>query len=186
MSTSINVRQSTMAQLLAFFNANTGGNVVAKFRDRVTAEKRVQKLVDEMKAEELVKELDIRDQKEAAHIIAKQLGASAVLLDEVDGGDEEADVGYGDKQEEEERNQAALKARNARPLAEKLVERSLCSNVDRDSTKPWQRAKVIICDMAEAGNTNRKDIIAACVAAGIKYNTADGAHYEMCVKGRAK
>ena len=36
----------------AFFNANTGGNQVAKFRDRATAEKRVLALIAEMAAEE--------------------------------------------------------------------------------------------------------------------------------------
>lgn len=60
------------------------------------------------------------------------------------------------------------------------------AQVDRDSTKPWQRAKCIISDCIEGGITSRKEIIAHCVSAGIKYNTADGAHYEMCVKGKAK
>lgn len=48
MTTLINVRTATMPQLVAFFNANTGGNPVKKFADRLTAEKRVQRLVDEM------------------------------------------------------------------------------------------------------------------------------------------
>jgi hypothetical protein len=52
MTTSFNTRAATMSQLLAFFNANTGGAQVKKFADRPTAEKRVQKLVDEMAAEE--------------------------------------------------------------------------------------------------------------------------------------
>jgi len=52
MTTTFNVRTATMAQLVAFFNANTGGNPVKKFSDRPTAEKRVQKLVDEIAAEE--------------------------------------------------------------------------------------------------------------------------------------
>lgn len=56
MTTSFNTRAATMSQLLAFFNANTGGAQVKKFADRPTAEKRVQKLVDEMAAEELVEE----------------------------------------------------------------------------------------------------------------------------------
>ena len=62
-TTLINVRTATMAQLVEFFNANTGGNPVKKFADRPTAEKRVNKLVEEM----------------------------------------EAEIGYGDKQEEDER-----------------------------------------------------------------------------------
>jgi hypothetical protein len=52
MTTSFNTRAATMSQLLTFFNANTGGAQVKKFADRPTAEKRVQKLVDEMAAEE--------------------------------------------------------------------------------------------------------------------------------------
>lgn len=50
-TTLINVRTATMAQLVEFFNANTGGNPVKKFADRPTAEKRVSKLVEEMSAE---------------------------------------------------------------------------------------------------------------------------------------
>lgn len=51
-ATTLNITSATMAQLVAFFNANTGGNQVKKFADRVTAERRVQKLIDEM-AEEI-------------------------------------------------------------------------------------------------------------------------------------
>lgn len=51
-TTLINVASATTAELLAFFNANTGGNQVKKFADRKTAERRVQALVDEM-AEEI-------------------------------------------------------------------------------------------------------------------------------------
>jgi hypothetical protein len=60
------------------------------------------------------------------------------------------------------------------------------AEVVRDMTKPWQRAKCIISDCIEGGITTRKELIAHCVAQGIKYNTADGAHFEMCVKGKAK
>ena len=56
MTTTFNTRTATMSQLVAFFNANTGGNPVKKFADRSTAEKRVQRLVDEMSAEEFVEE----------------------------------------------------------------------------------------------------------------------------------
>jgi len=56
--------------------------------------------------------------------------------------------------------------------------------VGRDLSKPWQRAKAIICDCVQRGITSRKEIIAHCMAQDIKYNTADGAHYEMCVKGK--
>ena len=69
-TTLINVRTATMAQLVEFFNANTGGNPVKKFADRPTAEKRVGKLIEEMAA----------------------------------------DIGYGDKQEEDERKHAEFQA----------------------------------------------------------------------------
>jgi hypothetical protein len=58
-------------------------------------------------------------------------------------------------------------------FGEKIAHRAL---------KPFQLAKQIVGEMVAKGNTSRKEIIAACVAAGIKYNTADGAHYEMCVR----
>lgn len=48
---SFNVSSATTAELVAFFNANTGGNPVKKFADRKTAERRVQALIDEMDAE---------------------------------------------------------------------------------------------------------------------------------------
>lgn len=182
MSVTFNVRSATGPELLKFFNANTGGNQVSKFRDRETAEKRVQRLVDEMKAEELVEEMDIRDQKQAAKLIAVELGKKLAVTEPAD-------------------RLALVKATYPQPAGEMRCINpeaapsqriwtgelaTFCSNINRDSTKPWQRAKVIICDMLEAGKTSRKEIIAACVAAGIKYNTADGCHYEMCVKGRAK
>jgi hypothetical protein len=47
----INITAATTAELLAFFNANTGGAQVKKFADRKTAERRVQALVDEIAAE---------------------------------------------------------------------------------------------------------------------------------------
>ena len=81
----------------------------------------------------------------------------------------------------------AVAANVADPAADVVIKLKIADKpLDRDSTKPWQRAKVIISDLLAGGTTARKDLIAACVAAGIKYNTADGAHYEMCVKGRAK
>lgn len=48
--------------------------------------------------------------------------------------------------------------------------------------KPFQLAKRIVCDMQAAGKGTRKEIIAAGMAAGIKYNTIDGAYYELCVR----
>lgn len=155
------VATTPTAKLLEFFNANTGGNQVAKFRDRATAEKRVLALIAEMAAEE--------SGDQAAAKAACRRG------DEVVPADDAPDY-----------SSAAVAARVAEA---KVVEAAASAPapakpLDRDSTKPWQRAKVIISDLIAAGTTSRKDLIAACVAAGIKYNTADGAHYEMCVKGR--
>lgn len=47
----INITTATSAELLAFFNANTGGAQVKKFADRKTAERRVGALVQEMREE---------------------------------------------------------------------------------------------------------------------------------------
>jgi hypothetical protein len=44
----INITTATSAELLAFFNANTGGAQVKKFADRKTAERRVSALIAEM------------------------------------------------------------------------------------------------------------------------------------------
>jgi hypothetical protein len=44
----INVQTASTAELLAFFNANTGGAQVKKFADRKTAERRVSALIAEM------------------------------------------------------------------------------------------------------------------------------------------
>ena len=51
-----------------------------------------------------------------------------------------------------------------------------------ETVKPYIRAKAIVADCIAKGITTRKEILAACVAQGIKLNTADGAHYEMCVR----
>lgn len=195
MSVTFNVRTATGPELLKFFNANTGGAQVTKFRDRLTAEKRVQRLVDEMKAEEMVEEMGIKSSKEAAKLIAAALAPTVIVA--------EAARALGRKLAvtEPADRLALVKATYPQPAGEMRCINpeaapsqriwtgelaTFCSNINRDSTKPWQRAKVIICDMLEAGKTSRKEIIAACVAAGIKYNTADGCHYEMCVKGRTK
>ena len=53
----INITTATSAELLAFFNANTGGAQVKKFADRKTAERRVSALVQEM-AEEYALEME--------------------------------------------------------------------------------------------------------------------------------
>jgi len=50
--TKLNVTAATTAELIAFYNANTGGNPVKKFADRKTAERRVQALLDEIAAED--------------------------------------------------------------------------------------------------------------------------------------
>ena len=115
----INVRLSTGLQLVAFYNQHSV-KPVKKFRDRVTAEKRVTELMAEMAYR----------QPAPTPVPVKAVKAAKVV----------------------------------------------------GAFKPWQAAKVIISDLLSAGVTSRKEILAACMEAGIKYNTADGAHYEMCVK----
>lgn len=51
-------------------------------------------------------------------------------------------------------------------------------------TKPFQRAKMIVAEMTKTGTFSRKEIIKAGIAAGIKYNTIDGAYHEMIVRPR--
>ena len=224
MSVTFNVRLATGPQLLAFFNENTGGAKVTKFRDRPTAEKRVQRLVDEMKAEEMIEDMGIKSQKEAAHIIANQLGASAALLDELGSEDPtDAEIAASNGPQPGEfipsynhtvcPKCGSSEIYNGRTNGGLVVDEDVIAgchacdwvqddrkrnvasvkktptgkSVEHDTvTKPWQRAKVIVCDMVSQGITSRKEIIAACVAAGIKYNTADGAHYSIVVQGRAK
>lgn len=81
-TTLINVASATTAELLAFFNANTGGNQVKKFADRKTAERRVQALVDEM-AEEIgfgdKLEEDERMEPDSTDIQIMQLEAAVAL-----------------------------------------------------------------------------------------------------------
>ena len=149
------VPSASSKELLAFFNANTGGNQVAKFRDRATAEKRVLALIAEMAAEEA------GDQ--AAAKAACKRGDDAVPMDDLP---------------------TTFLPPMSAPAPAPAKAAPAAQPLGRDTTKPWQRAKIIISDLITAGTTSRKDLIAACVAAGIKYNTADGAHYEMCVKGR--
>lgn len=157
------VASTPTAKLLEFFNANTGGNQVAKFRDRQTAEKRVLALIAEMAAEES------GDQAAAK--------AACSRGDEVFEDTPASDVGFGDKLEEDEK--ASAPAPEAAPAPAPAAK-----PLDRDSTKPWQRAKQLVCDMTAAGKGTRKEIIAAGIAAGIKYNTIDGAYYSMIVQPR--
>ena len=63
------IKTATMAELLAFFNANTGGAQVKKFSDRKNAETRVSKLMDEMIAD--------GDMPAATPMVAAQLKAKA-------------------------------------------------------------------------------------------------------------
>ncbi len=83
-TTLINVASATTAELLAFFNANTGGNPVKKFADRKTAERRVQTLVDEM-AEEIgfgdKLEEDERMEPDSTDIQIMQLEAAVAVVD---------------------------------------------------------------------------------------------------------
>ena len=55
----MNVSTATTAELMVFFNANTGGAPVKKFADRKTAERRVQALLDEIAADEVIAKVEI-------------------------------------------------------------------------------------------------------------------------------
>lgn len=149
------VSSASSKELLAFFNANTGGNQVAKFRDRATAEKRVLSLIAEMAAEEA------GDQ--AAAKAACKRGDDAVPMDDLP--------------------PTFLPPMSA-PAPAPAKAAPAAKPLNRDSTKPWQRAKQLVCDMTAAGKGTRKEIIAAGIAAGIKYNTIDGAYYSMIVQPR--
>jgi len=48
--------------------------------------------------------------------------------------------------------------------------------------KPVEVSRRIIQAMKDSGNINRKECIAACVAVGVTYWTADQVHYKLCVK----
>lgn len=155
------VASTPTAKLLEFFNANTGGNQVAKFRDRSTAEKRVLALIAEMAAEE--------SGDQAAAKEACKRGDEAVPADDAPAAAKPLTPAEIAKEEKKQQDQDGHVA--AKPL-------------DRDSTKPWQRAKQLVCDMTAAGKGTRKEIIEAGIAAGIKYNTIDGAYYSMIVQPR--
>lgn len=186
------VPSATMHKLLAFFNANTGGNKVTKFRDRVTAEKRVTLLITEMAAETEAEEQRL-SKKEAAALVNKRLKEGEKVeivpadLPEV----EKRFLKSSPSVETPDAAQVALHARNGKSMQEKLLEHAVKeekpiapNHINRDNiTKPWRRAKILVCDMHAAGHT-KKEIIAAGVADGIKANTVDGAYYEMVVKGR--
>lgn len=66
------------------------------------------------------------------------------------------------------------------PVPAPVIQRPVAPVVER----PYARAKQIVAAAVAAGVVERKAIIAQCVEAGIKYNTADSAHYEVVVKAR--
>lgn len=79
-----------------------------------------------------------------------------------------------------EGRQAAKKA--IEKSFEEVTEAEHIAHRAESPIKPYQLAKSIVADCLSKGITLRKDIIASCIAQGIKYNTADGAHYELCVR----
>lgn len=157
------IATATGKDLLAFFNAHTGGNQLVKFQNRLQGEARVLALISEMEAEQA------GDQKAAN--AACQRGDALITVESLD----RADAALA--------NQAA---RLTKMAAEAEVVKKLAAVSKKESIrlvgKPYQGAKVIVADCIGKGITARKDIIAAGLAAGIKYNTIDGAHYTMCVK----
>ena len=74
------------------------------------------------------------------------------------------------------RKEAALLAETGATEAEHAAHRA------ESPMKPFQLAKKIVSECVSRGITSRKEIMAACLAQGIKANTADGAHYELCVR----
>lgn len=48
--------------------------------------------------------------------------------------------------------------------------------------RPFQAAKAVVAECIAAGLTARKEIIKVGLSKGIKYNTIDAAHYELCVR----
>ena len=68
------VLTASTAELLNFFNANTGGAQVKKFADRQTAERRVQALINEMKAEapDFYQACELAAEKEEALAVASE------------------------------------------------------------------------------------------------------------------
>lgn len=166
------IATATSKQLLAFFNAHTGGNQLVKFQNRLQGEARVLALINEMEAEEA------GDQK-AANAACKR--GDELILAEV--------PGFGALISKQEFNHNTSEGRKA---AAQALGKALSKADGRNArvaavatsglVKPYQGAKAIVADCIGKGITARKDIIAAGLAAGIKYNTIDGAHYTMCVK----
>lgn len=64
----------------------------------------------------------------------------------------------------------------------KVTEAEHAAHRAESPMKPFQLAKKIVSECVSRGITSRKEIMAACLAQGIKANTADGAHYELCVR----
>lgn len=105
-----------------------------------------------------------------------------------------------EKQAQPDYNSAAVAARLAESkLAEEAIEKAAqkdrqllaetgateaehAAHRAESPMKPFQLAKKIVSECVSKGITSRKEIIAACLAQGIKANTADGAHYELCVR----
>lgn len=166
------IATATGKELLAFFNAHTGGNQLVKFQNRAQGEARVLALIAEMEAEQAG--------DETAAIAACKRGDELIL----------AEVpGFGALISKQEFNHNTSEGRKAaaQALGKALSKADghnarVAAVVTSGLVKPYQGAKAVVADCIARGITARKDIIAAGLAAGIKYNTIDGAHYTMCVK----
>lgn len=79
-----------------------------------------------------------------------------------------------------ERKAAQVLAETGATEAEHVAHRA--EPVKSTAIKPFQLAKQIVSNCVSQGITSRKEIIQACVSQGVKLNTADGAHYELCVR----
>lgn len=163
------IATATGKELLAFFNAHTGGNQLVKFQNRAQGKARVLALIAEMEAEQA------GDQKAA--IAACKRGESvfeAVTIESLD----RADAALADQAARLAKMEWEAKIAKKLAAAAKKAPSAQGSSI----VKPYQGAKAIVADCIARGITARKEIIAAGLAAGITYNTIDGAHYTMCVK----
>ncbi len=123
------------------------------------------------------------------NINEKYNGASQVLADEV-GSDEptEAEIAESNQPGEEVLATSPAFNHNTSEGRQAAVEHFATVTEEQhvahrgEKVRPFQQAKLIIGELVSKGVTARKELIAACVAQGIKINTADNAHYEMCVR----
>jgi hypothetical protein len=177
----INVTTASTKDLLSFFNANTGGNPLVKFQNRASAEKRVRALIAEMEAEERGDDKAAADACKRGDDVIPQDDAVALgkMLAVTEPKDRVATVlAY----QAARLVRVAEEAKIAKALSKAAKKVPSAKAAATTGERPYQTAKTVVADCLAKGITSRKEIIAAGLAAGIKYNTIDGAHYSMCVR----